>query len=81
MHTSLIPKTTTQCNVTVSATSGSSAPYSGYVQLGARFGNVRIRYNTLNVRDRVLLKKDGVAIFDSGCVGTGGEWHVTVGCL
>jgi hypothetical protein len=68
-HTYSLPRPTTQCGVQLTSAAGGNDAYKGYVQLGAQSGQLAITFDTYSVKDRIVLRKDGVAIFDSGCVG------------
>lgn len=69
-HTYMPPRPSTQCNVPVSSASGGDVAYKGYVQLGAQSGTLNISFETYGIKDRIVLRKDGTPIFDSGCVST-----------
>jgi hypothetical protein len=60
---------TVQCNVPVSSGSGGDQPYSVNVNLGASSGSFRFTYNTYSVKDRMIVRVNGVALYDTGCVG------------
>ncbi|WP_309896489.1 hypothetical protein [Archangium sp.] len=60
---------TVQCNVPVSSGAGGDKPYSVNVNLGAASGAFRFTYDTQSVKDRMIVRVNGVALYDTGCVG------------
>jgi len=52
---------------------GSDAPETHTVQLGKTSGVIPFTYNTINVQDRMIVVYQNAVLFDSGCVGTGGN--------
>lgn len=75
-HTDPLPRPTTQCGVQLTNSAGGDYPYRGYVQLGAQSGQLAISFDTYTYQDRIVLRKDGVPIFDSGCVGTSASYVI-----
>jgi hypothetical protein len=57
---------------------GGDQPETRTIELGRTSGTFTFTYNTQNIEDRMILRYQGQVLFDTGCVGTGGNRTQTI---